>query len=926
MYKSLLLSLLFNLTIFSVSAQTIKGTITDKSGEALIGASVVVEGTMNGAMVGLNGTYVIKGISKGSTVNLKASFVGFKTQTKSITVSGETVVDFILKEDHQELAEVEIRASRELDTDASARATEQHSPMVLNVVSASTIELSPDLNVADVMQRVSGVSLEQSNSGVGSYAIVRGMPKRYSYTLVNGVKIPSPDNKNRYVPLDMFPSDLLDRIEVTKALTPSMEGDAVGGAMNLIMKNAKDNFSFKINASGGMNSLFSEDGGQPFLTYDQSLTNPIAPHNRAVEGYTASFDDFTTDNLVPKETYNPIDYNLGVSVSNRFLDGKLGVVLAGSLQKLHRGSDTHNYDVGYNQITNLLDLETYEYRQYSSAMTRGGVHNKIDYVFNNKHSISLYNALIYEREDQVRESVRYRLWDGEYDPESNSGTATFETRIRTTKQQIQNSTLQGDHQILPAWKLDWSAVYSLATRERPDLAVFTRNAVFINGVPNQVRVEDFGSQFRIWEDNSDRDYSAYINNTFDLNTFGELKLGGLYRNKERTNNYIRYNFKPLNNETKTGEDWKYNEVDWSLSNPKGGRTNALNYDAHENILAYYVEYKYEPSQRTEIVGGVRVEHTEQGYTLRHPPYGVDPEGGQEYFDYLPSLHFRYKINGNSNLRASYFRSVIRPGFFEIVPYSIGEESTDSGFAERGNPDLKRTIADNIDLRYEVFPGARDNLFVGVFYKNIQDPIEKGIKRDSRGRPYLQPDNFGTAINYGLEIDATKYFRNFGIKANYTYTQSSITTSKVIFVREDPNDPSSSNIPIDVSQTRPLQGQSAHIGNISLLYKNQKHGLDVQLANVFTGKRIDQLVSYYEKDIWQEARWQMDFSIEKHFGFGLTVFAKARNLLDTPLVLYVNQEANERQSNYPLQGDPGDNLKVRDERYGRNFQLGIKYKL
>ncbi|KXX66526.1 TonB-dependent receptor [Flammeovirga sp. SJP92] len=922
MYKSLMLSFLFNLTIFSVSAQTIKGTITDSSGEALIGASVVVEGTTNGAMVGLNGTYIIKGVSDGAAINLKASFIGFKTQIKSVTVSGETVVDFVLKDDHQELDEVEIRASRELDTDASARATEQHSPMVLNVVSASTIELSPDLNVADVMQRVSGVSLEQSNSGVGSYAIVRGMPKRYSYTLVNGVKIPSPDNKNRYVPLDMFPSELLDRIEVTKALTPSMEGDAVGGAMNLIMKNAKDNFSFKVNASGGMNTLFSENGGQPFLTYDQSKTNYVAPHNQNVEGYVASFDDFTTDNLVPTPKYNPVDYNLGASVSNRFLGGKLGVVLAGSLQKLHRGSDTHLYDVGYNQITNLVELETYEHRQYSSAMTRGGVHNKIDYVFNNKNSISLYNAWIYEREDQVRETVRYRLWDGEYDPESNSGTATFVTRIRTTEQQIYNSTLQGQHQILPAWKMDWSAVYSLATRNRPDQTIFTRNAAYVNGVPTQVRVEDFGGQYRIWEDNSDRDYTGYINNTFDLNNFGELKLGGMYRNKERTNNYIRYNFKPLNNETKTGEDWKYDQVDWSLSNPKGGKTNPLNYDAHENILAYYAEYKIEPSKRTEIVGGVRMEHTDQGYTLRFPRYDDEPEGKQEYMDVLPSLHFRYKLNANSNIRASYFRSVIRPGFFEIVPYTLGEETTDSGAEERGNPDLKRTITDNIDLRYEVFPGTRDNLFIGAFYKNIQDPIEMGVKTDERGKTFLQPNNYGTAVNYGLEVDATKYFRNFGIKANYTFTQSSITTTKVVFVREEDQN----NRSQEIDQTRPLQGQSAHIGNISLLYKNQKHGLDVQLANVITGKRIDQVIRYYEKDLWQEARWQMDFSVEKHFDFGLTLFVKARNILDTPFIVYVNQPATEKQSKYPAQGNPGDNLKVRDERYGRNFQLGLKYKL
>ncbi|OHX65096.1 TonB-dependent receptor [Flammeovirga pacifica] len=927
MYKTLLLSIVLFFSYILVSAQSIKGTIIDENGEALIGASVVIEGTTNGAIVGLNGSYGIKGVENGATVTLKASFIGFLTQTKEVSINKETIVHFTLLPNHKELDEVVVMAARELDTDASARATEQHAAMVLNVVSANTIELSPDLNVADVMQRISGVSLEQSNAGVGSYAIVRGMPKRYSYTLVNGVKIPSPDNKNRFVPLDMFPSELLDRIEVTKALTPSMEGDAVGGAMNLIMKNANDDFSFKINASTGMSTLFMEGSGQDFLTYDQSQTNRVAPHHRAVPGYEASFRDFTTDNLVISKKTNPIDFNIGTSISNRFFDGKLGVVVAGNLQKLHRGSDTHFYNIGFADIVNnVMSLNTYQHRQYSSEMTRGGVHNKIDYFFNPKNSISLYNALIFEREDQVRETERFRLWDGEYNPETNSGTASLITRIRTTEQQIYNSTLQGKHDLLPFWNLDWSAVYSIASRKRPDQMVFTRNASYVNGVPKQVRVEDFGGQYRQWEENDDRDYTAYLNNTFDLQRFGALKLGGLYRDKARTNSYIRYNFKPQNDETKVDEDWRYDEVTWTLTNPKGGQTNPLNYDAHEKILAYYGEYKLTPSKRTELVGGVRVEHTDQGYELRNPRYGEEPSANQTYVDYLPSLHFRYMINEKSNLRASYFRSVIRPGFFEIIPYEIGAEISDSEFTERGNPDLERTITDNFDLRYEVFAGVRDNLFIGAFYKNIMDPIENGIMVDDRGNTFVQPGNYGSAINYGLEVDATKYFRNFGVKANYTYTHSSITTSKIMYQREDPEDSSSDIVPLQVDQTRPLQGQAKHIGNVSLLYKDQKNGFDIQLANVFTGKRIEQLMVYYEKDYWQKAMWQMDFSVEKHFDMGLTIFVKARNILDTHRILFIEEASTENQSKYPAQGNVGDNLVVRDDRYGRNFQIGLKYKL
>ena len=136
----------------------------------------------------------------------------------------------------------------------------------MNIVSARTIEVSPDITVANVVQRVSGVTVERNNSGDGQYAILRGMDKRYNYTLVNGIKIPSPDNKNRFVPLDIFPAELLDRLEVTKALTADMEGDAVGGAVNMIMKDAPSQRQLTANLSVGYNASYFDRDFQYFKT------------------------------------------------------------------------------------------------------------------------------------------------------------------------------------------------------------------------------------------------------------------------------------------------------------------------------------------------------------------------------------------------------------------------------------------------------------------------------------------------------------------------------------------------------------------------------------------------------------------------------------------------------------------------------------
>lgn len=127
---------------------------------------------------------------------------------------------------------------------------------VMNVMSAKAIELSPDLTVANALGRISGITLERSASGEGQYAILRGMDKRYNYTLVNGVKIPSPDNKNRFVPLDIFPAEMLDRLEVSKSLTADLEGDGIGGAVNMVMKDAPDRRQVSANFTMGYSAMY----------------------------------------------------------------------------------------------------------------------------------------------------------------------------------------------------------------------------------------------------------------------------------------------------------------------------------------------------------------------------------------------------------------------------------------------------------------------------------------------------------------------------------------------------------------------------------------------------------------------------------------------------------------------------------------------
>jgi TonB-dependent receptor len=393
----------------------------------------------------------------------------------------------------------------------------------------------------------------------------------------------------------------------------------------------------------------------------------------------------------------------------------------------------------------------------------------------------------------------------------------------------------------------------------------------------------------------------------------------LFRTKQRDNFYNNYIFKPINPFALYQTDYKqYSDLSWSLENPRGTVASALNYKASEQIGAAYVMGKWS-SKEWQIISGVRAEHTSQGYDMLYPLGELRPSGTQDYWDILPSIHTKYALEHNQNLRFSYFRSINRPGFFEIVPGKIVNEE----YQERGNPDLKRAVADNIDFRYEYFPNASDQLMAGVFYKNIQNPIEYTLQVDeTRGQDvFYTPGNFGTAQNYGLELDVIKYFQNFGFKANYTYTNSSITTKKMIRIRN-----AQGNLePRSVDQTRPMYGQSAHVGNLSVFYKDGKKGIDAQLAASYTGERINTVSQFLNNDLWQEAFIQMDASIEKNIGKHWTIFAKANNLLNTPMRVFI-KNSNPVNSSIPEQSNLSNKTLIRQDYYQRSYLLGLRFKL
>ena len=265
--KTDILLALFIILCQCAGARIIKGKIKDiQTGEDIIGASVILKGTKSqGTATGLDGSFQLQ--LNRFPCTLVCSYIGYKTAEIVVNDKDEDI-NIDLEVDAVALGEVVIVAENTGCSEVGARTLERNSLNVVNVMSAKAIELSPDLTVANVIQRMSGVTMERNSSGEGQYAILRGMDKRYNYTLVNGLKIPSPDNKNRFVPLDIFPSELLDRLEVTKSLTADMEGDGIGGAVNMVMKDAPQQRLLTVNVQTGYNSHFFDNDFQSFAHGD----------------------------------------------------------------------------------------------------------------------------------------------------------------------------------------------------------------------------------------------------------------------------------------------------------------------------------------------------------------------------------------------------------------------------------------------------------------------------------------------------------------------------------------------------------------------------------------------------------------------------------------------------------------------------------
>ncbi|HEY4111417.1 TonB-dependent receptor [Puia sp.] len=893
-----LLTLLFLAqTVFAQNSGSVNGKVMGKNKEPLAGAYLSLNGSRQKTTTDNEGNYSFLNLQPGD-YTLTIEFIGATTLARKFTIhpGQRTTLDLLLDQNNAALQEVNVFGRISQEEEAGSRQREKHANNILNVISAQAMERSPDINAANVLQRMSGLTIQRNGGSDEAYPIIRGLDPRYNNTLVNGIKIAGPDDKSRYVPLNIVPSDLLGSIEVHKSLLPEMEGDAIGGSVNMIMKDAPERPVFKALGSIGYSKIFLD---RKFQNFTKADIQQKSLNERFGSAYTAQPNDFSRGNLDFTKTQPPPNSVAAVTWGRRFAKNRLGLLVAGNFQDQYYGSDAIYNQAAPNVHANgAPGLSDYANRFFSTRQMNNGVTAHLDYTINPRNKITLTDVFLYTYIAQARTIIDTAILGGN-GGRTVPGTGPVSTDYTsiTSRQWLENIKLEGKHILSKHFLADWTGVFSYAAKRTPDMADLSLNSKIdtthttsdIHGPYTFITTPNYFDDItRIWQHNHDQDIDGMFNLSYrsGIHTTGtlELKAGGLYRHKTRFNLQDEYDLKPTTNANGVKQVFTdINTAQWTVYNTSGTYDYDLNnYRIHEDISAGYGEMKLS-FPRFDLFGGARIEHTQQGYKLNtFYPTGINAVD-KDYTDVLPSVMAKIKLNDRTNLRLSYYKAIARPNYYDLVPAT--RFSTTTANSTTGNPYLNHTTGDNYDIRYEWYPRAEEQVFAGIFYKKLQNPIENAYVSGTVDKP----QNFGNATDYGAELAFTRYFGRFGITGNYTYLYSKISSTKSYY------DLTTGYSNPDTLQKRSLQGQTDHTLNLSLLYKNPKQAFFAELAFQYIGKSIAVVYPIYGYDYYQRPQSNLALSAEKglrnrHF----TLFTKWNNLLNTPNKAQINDLLVQRE--------------------------------
>ena len=911
-FKLLFIVMLIASATFGQSKGTVSGTLTDKdlNNETLPFANALIKGTTIGTVTNENGQYNLN-VDPGTYI-IQFSFLGYETVEQPVTVvAGETVtVNATLGSGSYTLQDVVVQAIGNRERETALLIDQKNAVEIKTSIGAQEMTRKGVSDAAAAVTKVTGISRQDGSAGI----FVRGLGDRYNSTTWNGLPLPSNDPTSKNVSLDIFSTDVIQSVGVSKTYSTELFGDVGGANIDIVSKEHNGKGKFNVEIGTGLNNKAFEsdfkvaDGIEKSGFYNAYKPNDIT---------TYQFRNRWT----PNSESAPIDSNVGFSGGRSFTigeQGKLNLFGTASFENgynYRKGSQLNIGNSNDNIIENFYNVDKYEYVTKSTAMINAA------YKISASHTIKLNSVFI----NSSRSSVN------EYDFTNENGSNSFTRQTITEQNKLFVNQLLGTNALNNRLDLNWGGSYALVTSDMPDR--ITNTLVEGNdGFTFNTNTQSTNNRyFQGLEENeiSGKALLSYKLFAADSTSYkGKITFGYNGRIKNRDFEATQFNFR-VNGSVPTTE----NTIDDFLNADNQSQSSSINntfriltarnagslkpftYNADVSVHAALANFEYSPSEKFTYTIGIRAEKVlqEMEWDTNIALPNVDFENATiDELYLLPLATLKYSINEKQNFRLAASKTYTLPQFIEKAPFRfevVGESTV-------GNAFLKPSDNYNLDLKWELFPGSDELISVTAFGKYIIDPISK-----ARLNSALNDNTFVNAGDHafvaGAEFELRKNIwkvdekaaLSAGFNLTYMYSEQQLNSEKVA---------AETNNTISVSfndKKDRLQGASPLLLNADVTYRietgsfrptltlvgNYFHDRIYSLGNIQSGGNV------IEKGIPT-----VNLITSAEIGERLSMNFNIRNLLDSAIERY-QQNADGDVTTYSYKS-------------GLDFSLGFKYRI
>lgn len=854
------------------------GRVTDEVTGAPVSGAVV--GVAAGGMQtssGIDGRYTLQNMPAGRLA-LAIRAIGYAPKTVAgvvVTAGTVAVLDITLAPQAVQLSEITVAAA-EQGSVAQGLEEQRFSVAIINSISVEQLTRSPDADAGQAVQRISSVAVQD-----GRYVIVRGLGERYTTTSLNNARLPSPEPDRKVVPLDLFPSSLLQSVSASKTFTPDQPGDFSGAQVNLQTREFDHGRMISLSTSAGWNSAttfrtlpLAPRAGLEWLGFVSSRRQlPVAVRDAgnlaglsasALPGLIGSFRNAWSAQSGGRAPAGSI----GVSVGGE--DPVFGQLI-GYVGSLTYATGT---DVRKNEVRALAVADDSgrtrpenEYRgeTATASVLWGGVLNLVTRIGTGT-KLAIDNTYSRGGDNSV---VRAFGQNEEFQRNFDI------TRLSFVARSVRSSQLRGEHLLAQRHTVSWAVTSSGVTRDEPDRSdlIYDARRDSLTGVVTPLRW--WGgprSGNRTFSTLRESGWQGDLSWKWALGPMASLKAGSQYRSTHRTadtRSYDIVNVGLSDAELQQAPEQIFRQADHLslLANAFGG-----SYAAADRLWAGFALVELPLTRTIRVTGGARVEHSAVRVAT-HTPTGALSVAHPVTTDVLPSVALTTTLGENAQLRLAVSQTLSRPEYRELSSVCYFEIL--GGLTVCGNDALHRALIRNFDVRWEWYLASGELVSVGAFAKDFRNPIER-ILLGTTGATTAGFVNTQGATNWGVELEIRKNLgflagalRPFVLNANATLMRSRIRIG-------------ADSVASLTNSRRPMVGQSPYVLNVGLAYTSPRDAVSATVLWNVVGPRIVEAGTIPLPDTYEAARPLLDAALRIALRRGLSVKLDVRNLLDTPV--------------------------------------------